>query len=135
MATSTKSMILITQEPPFLSDRRRHVCSAQAHKLRRIGGEQKTFSILAQQRLPRARRLGHDFRQSAAREVCRVLARFPELQSRVDAETNEMLVDYMQRRGIEDGYWQEPDSATDLYIPDFDLTGVEQTQRVIKRAT
>ena len=27
--------------------------------------------------------------------------------------------------GIEDGYWQEPDSAVESYIPDFDLTGVD----------
>ena len=53
------------------------------------------------------------------------LERFPELRQRVDSETNSLLCEYMQRRGIEDGYWQEPDSAVDSFIPDFDLTGVD----------
>ncbi|MEA5152931.1 MAG: radical SAM protein [Oscillospiraceae bacterium] len=49
---------------------------------------------------------------------------FPELQARIDVETNESLCAYMEKRGIEDGYWQEPSSATDEMIPDFDLTGL-----------
>ena len=51
------------------------------------------------------------------------LERFPELQRRVDAETNDNLVSYMRRRGL-DGYWQEPSSATEDMIPAFDGTGV-----------
>ena len=50
--------------------------------------------------------------------------RFPELQKTVSAETNDALVEYMTRRGIYNGFWQEPCSATDDMIPDFDLTGV-----------
>lgn len=50
--------------------------------------------------------------------------RFPELQKTVSAETNDALVEYMSLRGIENGFWQEPCSATDDMIPDFDLTGV-----------
>lgn len=50
--------------------------------------------------------------------------RFPELQHRVSAELNDRLCEYMSERGIEYGFWQEPDSATDEMIPDFDLTGV-----------
>ena len=50
--------------------------------------------------------------------------RFPELQKTVPAETNDALVEYMTRRGIYNGFWQEPCSATDDMIPDFDLTGV-----------
>lgn len=53
------------------------------------------------------------------------LDRFPELQRTVDPETNQNLISYMQRRGIEDGYWQEPGSATEEMIPDFDGTGLE----------
>lgn len=49
---------------------------------------------------------------------------FPELEKRVTAEENELLIDYMQKRGITDGYWQETDSATNEMIPDFDGTGV-----------
>lgn len=52
------------------------------------------------------------------------LEAFPELEKRVTAEENELLIDYMQKRGISDGYWQETDSATDEMIPDFDGTGV-----------
>lgn len=50
--------------------------------------------------------------------------RYPELQGRVSAELNNRLCDYMAQCGIEYGFWQEPDSATDEMIPDFDLTGV-----------
>ena len=49
---------------------------------------------------------------------------FPELLGRVGAETNELLCGYMRKCGIVSGYWQEPESATDEMIPDFDLTGV-----------
>ena len=51
------------------------------------------------------------------------LERFPELQRRVDAETNQRLISYLQKRGLE-GYWQEPDAATDEMIPAFDGTGL-----------
>lgn len=50
--------------------------------------------------------------------------RYPELQGRVSAELNNRLCDYMAQCGIEYGFWQESDSATDEMIPDFDLTGV-----------
>ena len=50
--------------------------------------------------------------------------RFPEFQHRVSAELNDRLCEYMAERGIEYGFWQEPDSATDEMIPDFDLTGI-----------
>lgn len=53
------------------------------------------------------------------------LSGFPELSSPVDGDTNALLCSYMQRRGISDGYWQEPDSATTEMIPDFDLTGLD----------
>ena len=52
------------------------------------------------------------------------LKRYPELQNRVDAETNERLIAYMEKRGLE-GYWQEVDAATDEMIPAFDGTGVD----------
>ena len=50
--------------------------------------------------------------------------KFPELNRRVTREENEMLKHYMKLRGINDGFWQEPDSATEEMIPEFDLTGV-----------
>jgi putative pyruvate formate lyase activating enzyme len=52
------------------------------------------------------------------------MERFPELQNRVDAETNERLIAYMEKRGLE-GFWQEVDAATDEMIPAFDGTGVD----------
>ena len=50
--------------------------------------------------------------------------KFPELQRRITAEENDALYEYMALRGIEYGFWQEPDSATDEMIPKFDNTGV-----------
>lgn len=49
---------------------------------------------------------------------------FPELQKTVAPELNDRLIDYMCARGIEYGFWQEPESGTCDMIPDFDLTGV-----------
>ena len=54
------------------------------------------------------------------------LDRWPELQKRVEPELNDRLVDYMRRRGVETGYWQEPEAATDDMIPAFDGTGVRE---------
>lgn len=50
--------------------------------------------------------------------------RFPELQGTVSKDLNDRLCDYMAECGIEYGFWQEPESATDEMIPDFDLTGI-----------
>lgn len=52
------------------------------------------------------------------------LDRFPELQQTVDAELNDRMISYLQRRHIETGFWQEPDAATADMIPAFDGTGV-----------
>lgn len=49
---------------------------------------------------------------------------FPELQETVSPALAEFCYHYMIRRGITDGYYQDPSSATDELIPDFDLTGV-----------
>lgn len=53
------------------------------------------------------------------------LERFPELQQPVDPETCQLLRGYLERSGIEAGYWQEPEAATGEMIPAFDGTGVE----------
>lgn len=50
--------------------------------------------------------------------------RFPELAQRVDADMNARLIRYARSCGIENGYWQEPSSATDKMIPAFDCTGL-----------
>ncbi len=52
------------------------------------------------------------------------LEKFPELQRTVTAGENDALCRYMEDCGIEYGFFQEPESATDEMIPDFDLTGV-----------
>lgn len=51
------------------------------------------------------------------------LERFPELMRRVTQEENRALIHYMQVRHL-DGFWQEPDAATEEMIPEWDLTGV-----------
>jgi len=51
--------------------------------------------------------------------------KFPELRERVCGDVNAFLIAYMEKMGIEDGYWQETDSATDEMIPDFDMTGLK----------
>ena len=50
---------------------------------------------------------------------------YPELQQRVSPALGDFCYRYMLKKGIEEGYYQDPESATDEMIPDFDLTGVE----------
>lgn len=52
------------------------------------------------------------------------LEAYPELQQRVSLALADFCYRYMLKKGIEDGYYQDPASATDEMIPDFDLTGV-----------
>ena len=35
------------------------------------------------------------------------------------------MYDYLLARGIEDGYWQEPDASGEDMIPAFDGTGLD----------
>ena len=51
------------------------------------------------------------------------LENYPELQQKLDPDTNSRLIRYMQRRGL-NGYWQELSSATEELLPVWDLTGV-----------
>ena len=48
----------------------------------------------------------------------------PGLERGVSREENELLISYMQRRGIYNGFWQDVESAGEEQIPDFDGTGV-----------
>lgn len=48
----------------------------------------------------------------------------PGLERTVSDEENELLVSYMQRRGIVNGFWQDVDSAGEEQIPAFDGTGL-----------
>ena len=49
---------------------------------------------------------------------------FPELTRRLKLEEYQAAMEYMERAGIEDGFFQELSSAKEEYTPDFDLTGV-----------
>ena len=51
--------------------------------------------------------------------------RFPELARTVDPAIAQMLYEYLLDKGIEDGYYQEPDSTGDEMIPPWDLSGLE----------
>lgn len=53
-----------------------------------------------------------------------VAERYPELGRTVEPELAEMLYAYLLERGIEDGYYQEPESSGDEMIPDWNLEGL-----------
>ena len=52
-------------------------------------------------------------------------ARFPELARVVDPAIAQMLYEYLLDKGIEDGYYQEPDASGDEMIPAWDLTDLQ----------
>ena len=49
--------------------------------------------------------------------------RFPELARTVDGTIAQMLYEYLLDKGIEDGYYQEPDASGEDMIPAWDLSG------------
>ena len=49
---------------------------------------------------------------------------FPELARRLNREEYQAAMEYMEKAGIEDGFFQELSSAKEEYTPEFDLTGV-----------
>lgn len=56
---------------------------------------------------------------------CGRAAEFPEIDRRLTEEEYEAIRDYLMESPIEDGFFQDPDSAGEEYIPDFDLTGLD----------
>ena len=52
------------------------------------------------------------------------LRRFPELQSPVSPALNEEIYEYLMQSSIENGFYQDLESASDDMIPAFDNTGV-----------
>ena len=48
----------------------------------------------------------------------------PELLRKVTKREYERLLDYVLSLGIKNAYFQEGDTASDSFIPDFDYTGV-----------
>ena len=53
---------------------------------------------------------------------------FSELNRRVTTREYTRAQEYMLERGIEDGFVQARTSSTDRYIPDFDLTGLDDVE-------
>ena len=49
---------------------------------------------------------------------------FPELSRRLTRDEYDTAKQYLEASGIEDGFFQELSSASDEYIPDFDLDGM-----------
>ncbi len=62
------------------------------------------------------------------------LDRYPELSSPISPESHASLCSYLQKSGLE-GYWQDPDSATQESIPDFDYTGLDRTPDFINNTS
>ncbi len=54
---------------------------------------------------------------------------FPEINRRLTPEEYGEAVAYMDKSGIEDGFYQELSSAKEEYTPDFDLTGVKKEDK------
>ena len=50
--------------------------------------------------------------------------KYPELLRKVTKREYERLLDYVLSLGIKNAYFQEGDTASDSFIPDFDYTGV-----------
>lgn len=50
---------------------------------------------------------------------------YPELARRITSREYTRAQEYMLARGIEDGFVQARSAATDEYVPDFDLTGLD----------
>ena len=49
---------------------------------------------------------------------------FPELQRRITEREYEKVVDYVLEQGFETVFTQEPSSAREDFIPDFDFAGI-----------
>jgi putative pyruvate formate lyase activating enzyme len=49
---------------------------------------------------------------------------YPELSKKLNKGHYESLIDYAQAQGIENGYFQDFDSAREDYVPNFDLEGI-----------
>lgn len=58
----------------------------------------------------------------------------PVLGKRVTEEEYEKVLDYLEYLGITDGFIQEAESATEEYVPDFDLSLVEKRLAKCKKS-
>ncbi|MBR5874983.1 MAG: hypothetical protein IKY90_09670 [Oscillospiraceae bacterium] len=56
---------------------------------------------------------------------CTDLGDYPEINRKITAEEYDEVVGYAVEIGVENGFLQEGESASESFIPPFDLTGVE----------
>lgn len=49
---------------------------------------------------------------------------YPEINRQISAQHYETLLEYALANGVENGFFQEVESATDEYVPSFDLQGI-----------
>ena len=56
---------------------------------------------------------------------CTDLENYPEINRRITEEEYDRVVDFAVDIGLENGFLQEGESASESFIPPFDLTGVE----------
>lgn len=52
------------------------------------------------------------------------VAKYPELNRKITAKEYDEVVDYAIDLGVENGFIQEGDTASESFIPDFDFTGL-----------
>ncbi len=52
-------------------------------------------------------------------------ANYPEIDRRITSSEYRRAREYMEKKGVTDGFYQEKSSAKEEYTPPFDLTGVE----------
>ena len=52
------------------------------------------------------------------------LEKYPELKEKVKSKVYDRLIDYMLRKGVENAFIQEGETAKESFIPDFDGEGV-----------
>ena len=49
---------------------------------------------------------------------------YPEINRKITNREYDKVVNYAISLGVENGFIQEGDTATESFIPDFDLTGI-----------
>ena len=52
------------------------------------------------------------------------MKKYPELNRKITEKEYEVLVDYAIQIGVEDGFIQEGETASDSFIPEFNEEGV-----------
>ena len=52
------------------------------------------------------------------------LEKYPELKEKVKSKVYDRLIDYMLRKGVENAFVQEGETAKESFVPDFDGEGV-----------